>query len=86
MRADLTLEMPPGRIAASSSSTGASRTVSQLGNRWRRAEVGDVAVAVVGALGEDGENELGDRVAVGLGQRDAVDVTEAVADRPHAAR
>ena len=36
MRSDLTLEMPPGRIASSTSSSGASRTAVQLGKRARR--------------------------------------------------
>jgi hypothetical protein len=36
IRADLIIEMPPGRIASSTSATGASRTASQLGNRSRR--------------------------------------------------
>jgi hypothetical protein len=36
MRSDLTFEMPPGRIAASTSSTGASRTASQAPKRRRR--------------------------------------------------
>ena len=36
IRFDLTLEMPPGRIAASTSSFGASRTSSQLSKRRRR--------------------------------------------------
>src|SRR3954447_20667349 len=35
IRTDLTFEIPPGRIAASTSSTGASRTASQAGNRER---------------------------------------------------
>ncbi len=35
IRSDLTLEMPPGRIAASTSSSGASRTAVQLGKRAR---------------------------------------------------
>ena len=33
MRADLTLEMPPGRIASSTAPGGASRTASQLSRR-----------------------------------------------------
>ena len=36
MRADLTFEIPPGRIASSTSASGASRTCSQLGKRSRR--------------------------------------------------
>ena len=36
MRPDLTFEMPPGRIASSTSSTGASRTASQASKRSRR--------------------------------------------------
>src|SRR5512133_1627760 len=36
MRTDLTFEIPPGRIASSISSTGASRTASHAGNRSRR--------------------------------------------------
>ena len=63
IRPDLTFEMPPGRIASSISSTGASRTASQL-EALAQAQEGDVAVAVVGRLGEHGEDELGERVAV----------------------
>ena len=39
IRADLTFEIPPGRIASSISSTGASRIATQVssGNRSRRA-------------------------------------------------
>ena len=36
MRTDLTFEIPPGRIASSTSSFGASRTASQLPKRSRR--------------------------------------------------
>ena len=36
MRTDLTFEIPPGRIASSISSTGASRTASHAGKRSRR--------------------------------------------------
>ncbi len=36
MRADLTFEIPPGRIASSTSASGASRTGSQRGKRSRR--------------------------------------------------
>ena len=36
MRTDFTFEMPPGRIASSTSSTGASRTASQVSKRSRR--------------------------------------------------
>ncbi len=74
MRTDLTFEMPPGRIASSISSTGASRTASHDGKRVAQAQEGDVAVAVVGRLREHGQHELGDRVAVGRHQRDAVDL------------
>ncbi len=35
MRTDFTFEMPPGRIASSISSTGASRTASQVSKRSR---------------------------------------------------
>jgi hypothetical protein len=35
MRRDLTWEMPPGRIASSTSSRGASRAASQEGKRSR---------------------------------------------------
>ena len=44
-------------------------------------QIGDVAVAVVGRLREDGEDQLGDRMSVRLGQRDAVDEPQPVADR-----
>ncbi len=36
MRPDLTFEMPPGRIASSTASRGASRTASHVGRRARR--------------------------------------------------
>ncbi len=36
MRTDLTLEMPPGRIASSTSATGTSRTTCQESKRVRR--------------------------------------------------
>ncbi len=36
MRTDFTFEIPPGRIASSTSASGASRTSSQAGNRRRR--------------------------------------------------
>jgi hypothetical protein len=64
IRTDLTFEMPPGRIASSTSCAGASRTASQLAKRSRKAQEGDVAVAVVGALREHGEDQLVDRAAV----------------------
>ena len=81
MRADLTFEMPPGRIASSTSATGASRTASQRREALAQAQVGDVAVAVVGGLREHRQHQLGDRVAVRAHQRDAVDLAQAVADR-----
>ena len=62
MRADLTFEMPPGRIASSTSSFGASRTASQDGEALAQPHVGDVAVAVVGRLREDGEDQLVERL------------------------
>lgn len=71
--ADLTFEIPPGRIASSTRSTGASRIASQSANRSRKPQVGDVRVAVVRGLREHGQDQLGDRVAVRLGVRDAVD-------------
>jgi len=37
IRTDLTFEMPPGRIASSTSCADASRTASQLAKRWRKA-------------------------------------------------
>ena len=64
MRADLTFEMPPGRIA---SSTSVDRRVADLlpgREALAQAQEGDVAVAVVGRLRQDGEHELGERVAV----------------------
>ena len=62
MRADLTFEMPPGRIASSTSASGASRTCSHVGEALAQAQVGDVAVAVVGRLREHRQDQLGDRV------------------------
>ena len=82
MRTDLTFEIPPGRIASSTSATGASRTCSQRRQALAQAQVGDVAVAVVGRLREHRQHELGDRIAVRAHQRDAVHLAQAVAD-PH---
>ena len=80
MRSDLTFEMPPGRIASSTSST--RRVADRLPGReaLAQAQVGDVAVAVVRRLRQDGEDELGDRVAVRRQRRDAVDLAQALAD------
>ena len=82
MRTDLAGESPPGRIAASTSSTGASRTARQSREAGRAAQVGDVAVAVVGRLREDGQDQLGDRVAVRRQRRHAIRGGEAPADAP----
>ena len=65
MRADLTFEMPPGRIASSTAATGASRTGSQRREALAQAQVGDVAVAVVGRLRENRQHQLGDRAPCG---------------------
>ena len=83
IRADLTLEMPPGRIASSISSTGASRTSSQRREPLAQRQIGDVPVAVVRRLRQHGQDQLGDRMAVGLGQRDPVHEPQPVADRAH---
>ena len=54
--------------------------------RQRRAQalVGDVAIAVVGVLGEDRPHQLGDRMAVRMVDRPAVELAQPVADREHA--
>ena len=46
----------------------------------------DVAVAVVGRLRQDGEDQLVDRPAVRRRERDAVDLPQAVAQRAHPPR
>ena len=74
---------PPGRSASSSSSGGASRTCLPGGEALAHAAVGDVAVAVVGVLGEDRPHQLGDRVAVRLVHRAPVHLAQPVADRQH---
>ena len=84
MRADLTFEIPPGRIASSTSALGASRTAAQSANRSRSARIGDVAVAVVGRLREDGEDQLVEALPVRRGERTAVDEAEAIADAANA--
>ena len=56
MRADLTFEMPPGRIASSTSATRRVADRSQVGKRLAQPQVGDVAVAVVGRLREHGQD------------------------------
>ena len=82
MRCDLTFEMPPGRIASSTSSTGASRTASQLPNRSPQPHERDVAVAVVGRLREHGEDQLVEPHPVRRRRRDPVDLPQPVADPP----
>ena len=57
---------------------------SQVGEALAQAQVGDVAVAVVRRLRQDGADELGDRMAVRRHARDAVDLGEPGADAPHA--
>ena len=85
MRTDLTFEIPPGLIASSISSTGASRTASHAVEAVAQAQEGDVAVAVVGRLREHGQHQLAERVAVGLHHRDPVHRAQALAHRAHAA-
>ena len=80
IRADFTFEMPPGRIASSTSSSGASRTASQRREALAQAQVRDVAVAVVRGLRQDRQDELGDRVAVRRQRGHAVDLGEPLAD------
>ena len=84
MRRDFCTCRPPGWIAASISSTGASRTAAQLGEALAQAQVGDVAVAVVRGLREDGQDELGERVAVRLHRRHPVERAQTLAQRAHA--
>ena len=84
MRADLTFEMPPGRIASSTSSSGASRTAVQLGKRVAQAQERDVAVAVVRRLREHGQDQLVERLPVRRRRRPAVDEPQPVAQREHA--
>ena len=85
MRADLTFEIPPGRIAASTSAFGASRTSAQLAEPRAQAQEGDVAVAVVGRLAEHGEDQLVERLPVRRRGRAAVDQAQPVAQRADAA-
>ena len=71
--ADRLLDLPDRRVA------------DLLPGREALAQRGEgaVAVAVVGVLGEDGLDQLGDRVAVGMVDRPPVELAQAVADRPH---
>jgi len=52
---------PPGRIASSTSATGASRTSSQVGKRSRSNLKARPLCAIVGVLGEDRQHQLVDR-------------------------
>ena len=61
-------------------SRGASRTALPGREALAQPQVGDVAVAVVGRLRQDGEDQLVERAAVRRGERDAVDGPQAVAD------
>ena len=58
----------------------------RTGSALAQAQEGDVAVAVVRRLREDGQDELAERVAVGRHDRHAVDVAQALAHRADAAR
>ena len=70
----------PGGSASSTSSRGASRTSSHVGEALAQARVGDVAVAVVGVLGEHREDQLVDRAAVRAQHRAPVLAREPVDD------
>ena len=74
---------PPGRIASSTSSTGGVADLLPGRQRVAQPLVGDVAIAVVGVLGEDRQHQLGDRVPVRIVDRAAVDLAQPVADRAH---
>ncbi len=84
MRADLTFEMPPGRIASSISASGASRTACQRGKRVRRRRK---ATSRLRSL-VDCESTVSTSSAIGwpcgAHQRDAVDLAQAVAHAQHA--
>ena len=76
---------PPGRIASSTSACGASRTSSHDREPLAQPPVGDVAVAVVRVLRQDGEDQLVDRRPVRLELRLAVRRAQALQDRADAA-
>ena len=86
MRRDLTWRCRRAGSPPRPPRRGASRTASQDGKPLAQAQEGDVAVAVVRRLREDGQDELVERVAVGRHDRHAVDVAQALAHRAHAAR
>ena len=73
--------MPPGRIASSTSSSGASRTASHDGKRAAQPRERDVAVAVVRRLREHREDQLVERLPVRRRRRAAVDEPQPVAQR-----
>ena len=73
MRADLTFEIPPGRIASSTSSKRRVADRLPRGEALAQAQERDVAVAVVRRLRQDRQDELREPVAVRLGDRDAVE-------------
>ena len=77
---------PPGRIASSTTSTGGVADLDPGRQRLAQALVGDVAIAVVGVLGEDRPHQLGDRVAVRVVDRAPVELAQPVADRAHPLR
>ena len=85
MRRDFTFEMPPGRIASSTSSTGARGDRLPAREALAQPRVGDVAVAVVGVLGEDRQHQLVERSAVRHVAGMPVEAAQPVADRAHAA-
>ena len=92
MRRDLTSRCLPGRIASSTSSTGASATLFQSGELGLpgpveprpQSRIGHVPVAVVGVLREHRQHELVERSVVRLVARMPVESPQPVADRADA--
>ena len=80
IRTDLTFEIPPGRIASSISVDASRHAPPPSREPLAQRQVGDVAIAVVGPLREDGQDQLGDRIAVRLRARDTVERTQRVPD------
>ena len=74
-------ERPPGLIASIDLLDRGVADLDPGRQRGAQALVGDVAVAVVGVLGEDRAHELGDRVPVRVVDGTPVELAQPVADR-----
>ena len=83
MRADFTFEIPPGLIASSISLHRSMRHRAPRREALAQAHERHVAVAVVGGLREDRQDQLAERVAVRLHARRSINGAQPLPDAAH---